>query len=154
MANIKKAYTSIIELLQANEGAKVSTVLPQVIELASAKAGGGGRATTFHKNEEGEVVAVRCFYFGTWMKPSEVEFGKKASSVSGLNSMCKAGVSHWTKQQRTAKAAKEQLLSDVAAGEVDPSTLTEALADIEEARGLVVEFEGISYPTLEDLLAS
>ena len=37
MATIKKAYQSIVELLQANEDAKVSDVLQDVIDLASAK---------------------------------------------------------------------------------------------------------------------
>lgn len=150
---IKKAYTNIVELLQANEDCLVGDILPQVVELASAKAGGGGKATTFHKDADGTVRAIRCFYFGKWMDPAVVEFGKKASSTTGLNSMCKEGVSHWTKQQRAAKAAKEQLLADVAAGEVDHTELTELLAAIEEDRNVVAEFNGPAFDTLEELLA-
>ena len=154
MSTIKKAYVAIVELLQANEDEAVSSILPQVIAIASAKAGGGGGATTSHKDEAGNVIAVRCFYFGKWMDPAEVEFGKKASSSTGLNSMCKEGVSLWTKQQRAAKAAKEQLLTDVAAGIVESSDLTTLLQDIEDERNLVAEFEGVAYDTLEELLAA
>ena len=154
MANIKKAYQDIIELLQNSADSIVGDILPQVVELASAKTGGGGRATTFHKAEDGTIQAIRCFYFGLWMDPAVVEFGKKASSVTGLNSMCKEGVSLWTKQQRVAKAAKEALLTSVAAGDIDASDLTAELEAIEAARGLVADFEGDAYTTLEEFLAA
>src|SRR5690606_41882083 len=64
------------------------------------------------------TAAVRCYYHGKWMDPSIVDFGAKANSASGLNSMCKDGMSKWTKQQRVAKSAKEALLTAVASGEV------------------------------------
>ena len=97
---------------------------------------------------------MRCFYFKKWMSPEDVEFGKKASSPTGLNSMCKAGVSAWTKQQRAAKAAKESLLTDVAAGEVEAADLGDALEAIEAARGEIIDLpEGIvGYDTIEAFL--
>ena len=154
MSNIKKAHVEIVELLQANPEAVVSDILPEVIALASAKTGGGGgRATTFHKDDNGDVVAIKCYYFGTWMSPADVEFGKKASSATGYNSMCKEGVSKWTKQERVAKAAKEQLLVDVANGDVEASDLPRIMAEIEEARQVVIPREdGYGYETLEELL--
>ena len=159
---IKKAFVEIVELLEANENSKVKSILPDVIQLASAKqGGGGGGATTFHKNEDGEVVGIRCFYHGKWMSPAVVEFGKKASSSTGLNSMCKDGVSKWTKQQRQAKLAKEELLTQVASGEVDASELTARLEQIEADRNTVVPFtatetvaEGYGFDTVEELIAS
>lgn len=154
MSNIKKAHIEIVELLQANTDALVGDILPEVIALASAKTGGGGgRATTFHKDDNGEVVAIKCYYHGLWMSPADVEFGKKASSATGYNSMCKDGVSKWTKQERVAKAAKAQLLLDVADGTVDAADLPSIMAEIEEARQVVTPREdGYGYETLEELL--
>lgn len=155
MSAIKKAYAQIVELLQANENAKVKTILPQVIELASAKSGGGGGgATTFHKNADGVVVAIRCFYHKKWMSPEVAEFGAKANTATGFNTMCKTGVSHWTKQQREAKNAKEQLLTGIASGEVSHTELADRLQAIEDARNLVVDREdGYGFETLEECLA-
>lgn len=152
MANIKKAYVEIVELLQANMTATVSEVLDEVVALASAKSGGGGsRSSASHIDADGTVTGIKCFYFGLWMDPKVTEFGAKASSSTKMNSMCKEGVSNWTKQQATARKAKAQLLDDVASGEVDASDLTSKLAEIEEARNTVVEFSGVGYATLEEL---
>lgn len=154
MASIKKAYTEIVEVLQENPDSLVRDILPSIIEIASAKAGGGGSsATTFHKNEDGVVTAVKCYYHGLWMSPEAVEFGKKASSATGLNSMCKEGVSNWTKQQRTAKAAQSELLVSLAAGDVDQADLAQLMHDIEEAKEATYEREdGYGFATLEECL--
>lgn len=156
MSDVKKAYQPIVELLEANADCKVKTIMPQIMELVTAKKGGGGKASTFHRNEAGEVVAIRDYYFGLWLPvvgPNAVEFGAKASSATGYNSMSKVGLSLWTKQQAAAKKAKEQLLADVASGAVPPENLTAELQAIEEARDFVAELpEGmVGYQTLEEL---
>lgn len=153
---VKKAYQELVAFLEENGDKKVKTVINDVIEMCSAKSGGGGgAATTFHKDDNGVVVAVRCFYHKLWMSPAVAEFGAKASSPTGLNSMCKDGVSKWSKQQREAKAAKEALLQQVAAGEIDPSDIGAEMAKIEEARSVIVPREdGYGFETLEELLAA
>jgi len=154
MSTIKKAFVEIVETLQANTNELVGDILPQIIALASAKTGGGGgKATTFHKNEDGQIVGVQCYYHGLWMSPEVADFGKKASSATGFNSMCKDGVSKWTKQERVAKAAKEQLLLDVADGTVDAADLPAVMQDIEDARKEREPREdGYGFATLEELL--
>lgn len=155
MATIKKAYAAIVELLEANQDAQVSDILPSVIELAAAKTGaGGGKATAFHRNEEGEVVAIKCYYHKLWMDPRVVEFGKKATSPTGMNNMCKDGVSKWTKQQRESKAAEAELLTRVAAGELaveDIAGEQERIA--EEAARIEAREDGYGFETLEECLA-
>ena len=153
---IKKAFVPIISLLTANPTAQVSDILDQAIELTQAKSGGGGgKATAFHKNEEGVVIAILCYYHKLWMNPQEVDFGKKASSATGYNSMCKDGVSKWTKQQSVAKQAKNQLLDDLAKGEVSSDNLPTLLADIEAERNAIIPREdAYGYATLEDLIAA
>ena len=161
MSTVKKAYVDLVAFLEENKDKKIKSVLPQILVMASAKSGGGGGgATTFHKDDKGNVVAVKCYYHGKWMSPNVVEFGAKASSPTGLNSMCKDGVSKWTKQQRDAKKAKDQLLSDVASGEVEASTLTKALEKIEKTRATIAPFDatddvdaGYGFETAEECVA-
>jgi len=127
---IKKAYIDIIALLEANKSKKVSTILEEVTQLASSKVA----TKTFRTNEAGEVTEIFCYYHKEWELVSEHEYGAKASSATGLNSMCKVGVNAWTKQQRVAKQEKEELLMRVASGEVEPANLTDELAKIEATR--------------------
>ncbi len=151
---IKKAFQEIVGFLEENKNSKVSTILETVISMASAKVGGGGKATSFHKNEAGDVTAVKCFYHKLWMSPLVVAFGAKASSATGLSSMCKAGVSKWSKQQRDYKKGKEDLLEQIASGELDQTGLKAALADLEAAKNVVEPMEdGYGFETLEDCLA-
>lgn len=154
MPTIKKAYVDIVELLQSNEDARVGDILPQVITLAAAKTGaGGGKATAFHRDEHGEVVAIKCYYHKLWMDPRVVEFGKKATSPTGLNNMCKDGVSKWTKQQREVKAGEASLLARVSDGSLaveDIASEQERIA--EEARRIEPREDGYGFETLEECL--
>lgn len=153
---IKKAFTGIVELLEANTDALVSDVLDQVRELAAAKTGaGGGKASTFHRDENtGEVVAIKCYYHGLWMDPRVAEFGAKKTSASGFNSMCKDGQSKWSKQQAQLKKADQEILQAVASGEMDPANIADAQAEAKEAAKAVIPREdGYGFATLEECLA-
>lgn len=156
MAIIKKAYTAICSLIAANPEMTCEEIYPQIEALASAKTGGGGGGvTSFHKNDEGEVVIAHCSYHKKYFLTSEVEFGVKLSAASGLNTMCKDGMSKWTKQLSTFKKAKEQLLTDVGSGKVEASAISELTAEYEEARAEIVSLDGITgYDTLEDAITT
>lgn len=151
---IKKAYVDIVDLLEANGDAQVSDILPEVIKLASAKTGsGGGKATVFHRDEDGDVVAIRCYYHKLWMDPRVVEFGKKATSPTGYNNMCKDGVSKWTKQQREAKQAEGTLLADVAAGELAVENIASAQEEIAtNAARIEPREDGYGFETVEECI--
>ena len=139
---IKKVFVELVEYLEANEGSKVKTILPGVIELCSAKSGGGkGGASTFIKDSNGNVTHVFCYYHKKWEAVDAVEFGTKTTSPTGLNNMCKEGTSQWTKQQRAAKKASEELLDQVSNGEVDPADLAKLREDIEATRAQIVPRE-------------
>ncbi len=137
---IKKAFVDLIAYLEQNEGSKVKTILPGAIELASAKSSGGG-TSNIQRNEAGEVTHIFCYYHKKWEDVSVVEFGKKATSPTGLNNMCKEGVSQWTKQQRAAKKAKEELLAKVATGEVAPSDIEAVSKDIDAEKDKILPRE-------------
>lgn len=158
MSGIKKAFLPIVEALhaamKADPKVKVSAVLADIEALASAKSGaGGGKATTFHRDEAGNVVAIKCYYHGLWMDPRVAEFGEKKSSASGFNSMSKDGMSKWTKQNAAAKKAKEELLLKVQSGEIAAHSIADELAAIDAARSTVIAREdGYGFTTLEECL--
>ena len=140
--SIKKAFIPLVELLEANKGKQVSSIMEQILELTSAKAGGGGRASnTVHKNDAGEVTHVLCYYHKKWEALEKVEYGKKASSPTGYSNMCKEGTAAWTKQQRDAKKGQADLLTSVAAGETKASDIKDRMAELETARGQIVPRE-------------
>jgi hypothetical protein len=142
MTTIKKAYVEIAELLNANSNRKVSTILPQLLELMTAKSSNGSDiGKTFLKDDNGEVFAVYCYYHKQWELTSECEYGSKKGTSSGLNTMCKEGVSNWTKQQRQSKKSKDELLNLVATGEVEVCDLASAQEAIEEAKQVIVARE-------------
>lgn len=141
MSNVKKAYAPLIAVLEANKGKKVSDILDEVIALASAKTTRID-GSSFIKDAKGQTVAIFDYYFKRWMPlvgDKAVEFGAKEKTATGFNSMCKQGVSEWTKQQRVAKQSGADLLVKVAKGEVKPSDIVAEQAKIEEARKAIVK---------------
>ena len=152
---IKKVYEGLHAFLVANENKKVSTVMGELTELMSAK-GAGGAASSIHRNAAGEIVAIFDYYFKKWLPVKFVEYGMKANSASGLNTMCKLGTSLWTKQQREFKKGKELLLEQVAAGEIQPTDIQVELEKLETARGYVAAYPvpELAFDSVEDLEAA
>ena len=160
MSKVKKVFEPILAILTAavaaNPKVRVSDILDEVTAATAAKTGegSGGKATTFHKTEEGVVDGIRCYYFGKWFDPATVEVGKKANTPSGYNSMCKVGLNQWTKQERDAKLAKDKLLADVAAGTVAASDVGAQLQAIDDAKKTVIETDLPLFDSYEELAAS
>jgi len=151
---IKKAFQPLVELLQENQDKKVKNIIDDVLALCETKSRAGG-ATTVHRDDEGNVVAIFDYYFKLWMPLSHIEFGAKASSGTGYNSMCKEGVSNWTRQRSAAKKAESALLDQAISGDVQPDELKELKAEIEAARDEVVAHStGIGFETIEALEAA
>ena len=152
---IKKAFEPIITFLRANKDATVSDILASAESLAAAKTGGKGGATTFLKDVTGETVAILDYYFKRWMPlvgDDAVEFGKKAGSASGYSTMSKAGTSFWTKQQREAKTAGQQILADLEAGDLTVEGIADRKAEIEEARSSIQPTD-MGFETQEEVVA-
>ena len=153
--SIKKAFVELHSFLEANKDKKVSTILDQVTELCSAK-GAGGTATSVLRDNNGVVVGILDYYFKQWLPVAFVEFGAKASSASGYNTMCKLGNSLWTRQQREFKKAKDALLDQVAQGEIDPTDIQSRIDELEQQRQRVEPFPvpELAFNTMEDLQAA
>jgi len=110
----KKAFVEVVALLEKNKNRKVSTILGQIKEMTAQKA----NLKTFITDEAGKVVAIFCYYHKQWELVSKVEYGKKASSSTGFNTMCKIGVSKWTKQNNAVKAVSLTVLEMLEAEEI------------------------------------
>ena len=152
---IKKAFVGLHAFLVANENKKVSTILDEFTEMCSAK-GAGGASTTVHRNEAGEPVAILDYYFKKWLPLEFVEFGAKANSSTGFNTMCKLGTSLWTKQQRDFKKGKEELLERVAAGEIEPAQIQEHLDRLETERSYIAPYPvpQVAFDSVEEFEAA
>jgi len=131
---IKKSFVPLVDLLEANKNKTIKSILPDIMKLVESR-----KHDTLKYNDDGKLTHVFCFYHKVWEDVSKVEYGKKAGTKSGLNTMCKRGVNQWTKQQRDAKKAKEQLLADVASGKVKPTDLLKKMDDIEAVRKTIVK---------------
>jgi len=132
--NIKASYKEIMDFLELNKNKKVSTIMPQLLALTTSKT----MAKTFKVDEEGNVTHIFCYYHKEWEALNEVPYGKKASSTTGFNTMCKEGLSHWSKQQRESKKAQASLLDRLSSGELEVADLEDEKALIESARTLIV----------------
>lgn len=135
MATIKKPFVELVEFLQENKDKKVSSILESVIAMAESKK----KDSTVIKDADGNVVAIYCYYHKQWEILKDVPYGKKANSASGYNTMCKVGVSKWTKAQSTAKKEKEELLNSISEGEVEASELKGLMEEIEARRNSIDE---------------
>lgn len=138
MSNIKKQYVELVEFLEANKGKKISSIIDEVRAMCEAKKGGSD-GKTFEKDEEGNVVRVFCWYHKEWEDVATTEYGTKKGTATGLNTMCKQGVSAWTKQQRVAKQAKNDVLNRIMSGELTTEEAQPLLAEIEDARTTIIK---------------
>ena len=135
MTQVKKSYLPLWEFLQDHKD-EISDNLWEQLEVFVSKKSGRAVSNAVW-NDAGEVVAIFDYYFKKWLPlvgEKAVEFGIKAGTVTGYNTMCKVAVSEWTRQQRNAKKANIDLLDRVASGEVKPEEIVTWQSKIEAAR--------------------
>ncbi len=147
--NIKKPYVDLVNFLMANENKKISSILGEVLLMCESKK----QDSTVIKDSNGEVIAVYCWYHKQYELLKDVPYGAKANSTTGFNTMCKVGVSKWTKAQRDAKNALAELLTKVSKGEVEPADIVKQQQDI-EAKRLTIDTTDmpIGYASEEEVL--
>jgi len=154
---VKKPFLPLIALMEANLEVAVSSIMEKVYELAGPKARGATGASASKvviRDTDGNVVAIRCYYFKRFMPligELTVEFGSKANSATKLNSMCKEGVGCWTSQQRASKTAMSDLLLQVEKGEVKPKDIAAAREAIVAAKDNIVDTE-LGFATREECI--
>jgi len=134
--NVKKVFAELYTILEENKNKKVSTILPTLVELMSKSTTSVETTTRFDDN--GVLTHVYCYYHKEWEDVTECDYGKKANTKSGLNTMCKLGVSNWTKQQRAKKKAEAELLTKLASREIEVDDLVTLQAEILETSKVIV----------------
>lgn len=149
---VKKQFEELYAVLSANENKKVSTILPQLVELMSKKGGGQHGGKNYLVNDEGQVTHVYCYYHKKWEDIAVAEYGQKKGTATGLNTMCKEGVSAWTKAQRIKKQANEAILQEVIDGKLDPSMIAERQLQIaEEAKIVEPRSDEHGYDSVDEI---
>jgi hypothetical protein len=154
---IKKDMQPLFDHLQSLSGKKLTDKLIQSIAeqyLATKNSNGSGSRTTAYYDDNRDLVAVFCYYHKKWELVSSIEYGKKAGTKTGLNTMCKEGVSAWTKANRSKVKAKYDLLAQYTAGSIDSEAFKTALQALDEPS--IIEphsDEEHSFATIEELEA-
>lgn len=149
---IKKQFEEIYALLEANKNKQIKTVMADLLVLMQSKSSGSDLNRTFIKDDEGNVTYVYCYYHKKWESVKVAEYGVKANTATGLNTMCKEGVSSWTKQQRAFKKAQADLLQAVANQELSPEELPALMEQLEVERKTVeVRNDEHGFDTAEDI---
>lgn len=147
--NIKKPYVEVVEFIMANENKKVSSIIGEILLMCESKK----QDSTVIKDSDGNIIAIFCWYHKQWELVKDVPYGAKANSTTGLNTMCKVGVSKWTKAQRDAKQALAELLTKVGKGEVEPTDIVKLQQDIEAKRLTIDETDKpIGFASEEEVL--
>ena len=147
---------TIAEFLEANANKKVSTITDELLQLINAQRlqASANKKQCYHKDADGNVVAIFCYYHKRWELVEHVPYGAKASTAHGLNTMCKEGTSHWTKQNRVYKETKAALLDRVVDGTLAPEDVKAEQEKAEAAKVAIVPHtdEEHSFDTLEEAL--
>jgi len=128
MTTIKKNFVEIFEILENNKDQKVKDVLAELLPLMESK-----QRDKNHEYRDGKLW-IFCYYHKEWEAVDKVEYGSKKNTPTGYNTMCKVGVNCWTKQQRTFKSAKADLLNQIVEGSLKPEDLEDKLAELEAER--------------------
>lgn len=149
---IKKQFEEIYALLEANKNKQIKSVMADLLVLMQSKSSGSDLNRTFIKDDEGNVTYVYCYYHKKWESVKVAEYGVKANTATGLNTMCKEGVSSWTKQQRAFKKAQADLLNQVANQELSPEELPALMEQLEaERKTIEVRNDEHGFDTAEDI---
>ena len=149
---IKKQFEEVYQFLVEHKGRRVEEILPMLTQFMSSK----NQERTYVADDDGNIIAIYCYYHKRWELVNYIEYGKKMSTATGLNTMCKEGVRMWTRQQNEAKKQKEVLLAKVATGQINSEQLTAELQKIEVEKNKIEliskELSKYSFETKDEAL--
>ena len=135
MSTIKKGYTELHALLVANPEMLVSDIMAQLLPIMETEI-----AESTHRYVDGRLE-IFCYYHKQWEFADQVEYGSKANTKTGLNTMCKIGTNNWTTQYRIYKESSSKILAKVAAGELSYEDIPAEQAKYAEKRHQIVPLE-------------
>jgi len=132
MTTIKKGFIEIHNILVKNENEKVSSIMDELLVIMTSL-----QRDKNHR-DIGHGLEVFCYYHKEWELVSQVEYGSKVNTATGLNSMCKVGTNQWTKQQREFKKDRSNLLDEVANGTLAIEDINDKIAELEVVKDAVI----------------
>ena len=144
MNPIKKDFQELVTFLEQNKGKKISSILEAIYSMTSTKV----RQST-HCEVDGRLY-VFCYYHKKWEPVDEVPYGSKAGTKTGLNTMCKEGVSKWTQKNKALKAVDGKVFEALQAGEItveELQTYKQSLIDALESE-IVPHSSGIGFDSI------
>lgn len=150
---VKKAFQPIVAFLEANKDKTVSEILGDVIALTAAK--GSRVASASLKDADGKTWAVRCYWHEQWELvdgEGAVEYGPKANTSTGLNSMCRSGTNQWNAANNGKKKQKEQIFQDLMAQKITHEEAQAQTAELNKPVEKVMDVPG--YATKEEAVAA
>jgi hypothetical protein len=152
---IKKDHIELHQYLQSLINKKLTEKLVADIAtrfLATKNNNGSGSRTTAYYDSNRNLVAVYCYYHKQWELVEHIAYGVKSGTKTGLNTMCKEGVSAWTKNNRATVKAKDELLGLFTAGSITSDEFKEKLTMLDTAAAPEPHSdEEHSFATLADL---
>ena len=143
---------NIKEFLEMNSNKKVSSIQEELLAMISKLNSSTGK--TFYRDEDGNILAIRCYYYKRWMPlvgPNSVEFGTKTSSTTGFNTMCKEGVKAWTRMNKSRKELDSRILDMLMSGELTHDEVKSYKSEQLEKIN-TIEPTDLGYDTLEECL--
>ncbi len=129
---IKKGFVEVYNILVKNENKKVSEILDDLLVIMTSLQ----RDKNHFEDDFG--LHMFCYYHKEWELVSQVEYGSKVNTATGLNSMCKVGTNQWTKQQREFKKDRSNLLDLVANGELAIEEINNKIAELEIVKDAII----------------
>jgi hypothetical protein len=132
MTTIKKGFQEVYSILIANKDKKVSTIIEELTVIMESQQ----RDKNHFEDDDG--LHVFCYYHKQWELTSQVEYGRKVNTATGLNSMCKVGTNQWTKQQREFKKFRSELLDLVSTGELAVSDIDAKTEELEVQKDRII----------------
>jgi len=152
---IKKDLQPLHNYLQSLENKKLTAKLINDIAtqfLATKNNNGSGSRTTAYYDSNRNLVAVYCYYHKRWELVEHIAYGQKSGTKTGLNTMCKEGVSMWTKGNRAKVKAKDDLLALFTAGSIPSEDFKAQLAALDtDSTPEPHSDEEHSFATIEEL---
>jgi len=136
MSTIKKGFTELHAILQANEDMTVSEVMDKLMPIMTTVE----RTTAHYYDDDGRLV-VFCYYHKQYEHVDQVPYGSKQNTKTGLNTMCKVGTNLWTKQYKAYKDSAATILGMVESGEIQYTEIAAKQAEFAEVRDVIVPLE-------------
>jgi len=149
--NTKKIFVPLVHFLEKNKNKKVSSLFEEILKMTETKV----QQSTSVSDDKGNVIAIYCYYHKQWELVKNVEYGQKASSATGLNTMCKIGVSKWTKQNNAIKKIGNTILALLESGDIDATEIASTKERLmAEAKQIDDEDKPEGFETSEDAVAA